>query len=52
MSDAWAQAQELFAAWPQIPSKTAAGTLRRLQDALADQAAQHTQAVKKKIKKK
>ncbi|MFF0109464.1 protein DpdF [Streptomyces hirsutus] len=45
MSDAWAQAQELFAAWPQIPSKPAAGTLRRLQDALADQAAQHTQAV-------
>lgn len=39
MGDLWAQAQELYAAWPQVPRTTATGTLRRLEDALADRAA-------------
>ncbi|MCC9739401.1 protein DpdF [Streptomyces sp. MNU89] len=45
MGDLWAHAQELFTAWPQVPTTTATGTLRRLGDALASRAARRADAV-------
>ncbi|MEU6578178.1 protein DpdF [Streptomyces sp. NPDC046805] len=45
MGDLWAHAQELFMAWPQVPTSMATGTLRRLEDALADRAGHRADAV-------
>ncbi|MFD4370033.1 protein DpdF [Streptomyces sp. NPDC058486] len=44
MIDLWTRTQALFTAWPQVPATGATATLRRLEDALAAQAAGHAQA--------